>query len=159
MLDNRPRILVAEGGSEQRAFLMWGLLAKGYWVEPVSNGFDAAVALENPVAPDLAIVDLYLPGFDGRRLIESMRQSERRRRVPILVTAFSGPYAPLPPEVGFLKKPCSIAALLAKVREIGGHRVRDTVAGYRDTVGKNESGPRPTLSSVGGRRRAVEPRE
>jgi DNA-binding response OmpR family regulator len=151
VLDNRPRILVAEGGTEQRAFLVWGLLAHGFWVEPVSNGFDAAVALESPVAPDLAIIDLYLPGFEGRRLIESMRQSQRLRRVPILVTAFSAPYAPLPADVAFMTKPCSIDALIAKVGEVGGHRVRDAVAG-------NGNGPRPAQSPVRGRR-AVEPRE
>jgi DNA-binding response OmpR family regulator len=126
VLDSKPRILVAEGGTEQRAFFVWGLLAQGFWVEPVSNGFDAAVALESPVAPDLAIIDLYLPGFDGRRLIESMRQSQRLQQVPIIVTAFSGPFAPLPPGVAFLTKPCSIDALVAKVREVGGARIHDT---------------------------------
>jgi DNA-binding response OmpR family regulator len=126
VLDNRPRILVAEGGTEQRAFFVWGLLAQGFWVEPVSNGFDAAVALESPVPPDLAIIDLYLPGFDGRRLIESMRQSPRLQQVPIIVTAFSAPFAPLPPGVAFLTKPCSIEALVAKVGEVGVVRVRDT---------------------------------
>jgi DNA-binding response OmpR family regulator len=145
-MDNRPRILVAEGGTEQRAFVVWGLLAQGFWVEPVSNGFDAAVALESPVAPDLAIIDLYLPGFDGRRLIESMRQSERLRQVPIIVTAFSGPFSPLPPGVSFLTKPCSIDELVAKVREVGGDRIRN---GGKDDLRRRTPAPRPERLKLG----------
>jgi CheY-like chemotaxis protein len=98
---------------------MWCLLSEGFWVDPVANGFDAAVALEAPEPPDLAVIDLGLQGFDGRRLIEGMRASDRLRQVPIIATGFTAPYAPLPPGVAFLRKPIDLPRLLLAVRELG----------------------------------------
>jgi DNA-binding response OmpR family regulator len=118
--DQRARILIAEGDKDARAAAMWCLLSEGFWVDPVSNGFDAAVALEAPAPPDVAIIDLGLQGFDGRRLIEEMRASPRLRGVPIIATGFIEPFAPLPRGVAFLKKPCDPTQLVATVRRLGG---------------------------------------
>jgi DNA-binding response OmpR family regulator len=119
----RARILIAEGDKDARAAAMWCLLSEGFWVDPVSNGFDAAVSLEAG-APDLAIIDLGLQGLGGRRLIEEMRASERLKGVPIIATGLTAPFAPLPAGVAFLKKPCDLERLVSTVRQLGGGRLR-----------------------------------
>jgi DNA-binding response OmpR family regulator len=122
--DKRARILVADGDRDARAAIMWCLLSEGFWVDPVANGFDAAVALEAPGPPDLAVIELGLHGFNGRRLIEGMRSSDRLRHVPIIATSNVEPYAPLPHGVAFLKKPCNFERLLDLVRELGGQSLK-----------------------------------
>ena len=111
------KILIADGDSDSRASLMWVLLAGGFWVEPISNGLDVAPALEADL-PHVAIIDLYLPGFSGRHLIERMRSTERLRDVPILAIAKERPWAALPPGVAFLCKPCDPQALLDTVEDL-----------------------------------------
>ena len=98
---------------------MWILLSEGFWVEPVSNGLDAAAALEQEL-PDVALIDLYLPAFSGRQLIERMRGSDRLRSVPIIALAPEAPWAKLPPGVSFLRKPVEPATLIACIDELVG---------------------------------------
>jgi DNA-binding response OmpR family regulator len=117
--DGRARILIAEGDKDARAAVMWCLLAEGFWVDPVANGFDAAISLEAGRPPDLAIIDLGLQGFGGRRLVEQMCGSDRLKDVPIIATGLTEPYAPLPAGVVFLKKPCNLEQLVRTVRELG----------------------------------------
>jgi DNA-binding response OmpR family regulator len=120
----KARILIADGDPDSRAVLVWCLLSEGFWVEPVSNGFDAAVALEQTGLPSVAIIDLDLPTLNGRKLIEGMCQSERLAGVPIIATGARQPSAPLPEGVVFMRKPCDPRMVLIKVRELGGERLR-----------------------------------
>ena len=123
-------VLIADSDPETRAALMWVLLSEGFWVEPVSNGLDAAAALEGDL-PSVAIIDLYLPGFNGRTLIERMRNNERLRAVPILAIAKESPWAALPPGVPFLCKPCEPSLLLDAIEDLVGDKVRRFFSGDR----------------------------
>lgn len=117
--NHTTRVLVADGDKESRAAIIWCLLSEGYRVDPVSDGFAAAAAMEHPPFPTVAVIDLGLQGFNGRRLIEHMRLSPRLRQIPILATGFVEPFAPLPRGVTFLKKPCNGELLLARIRQMG----------------------------------------
>ena len=97
------KVLIADAEGDSRSALMWFLLSADFRVEAVSNGLDAAAALDND-APDVALISLHLPVFDGRRLIDHMRSSPRLCRVPVVAMAPSTPFAPLPGGVAFLKK-------------------------------------------------------
>lgn len=127
---NATTILIADANADTRAALMWILLSEGFWVEPVSNGLDAAAALETE-PPAVAIIDLYLPGFNGRTLIERMSGSERLRDVPIIAMASEAPWSPLPEGVVFLKKPCAAAQVLAAIDELLGDGIRRFFSGER----------------------------
>ncbi|HEY0715298.1 MAG TPA: response regulator, partial [Polyangia bacterium] len=107
----------ADGESESRAALMWLLLNADFRVEAVANGLDAAASLDNEV-PDIAIISLYLPVFDGRRLIDYMRSSSRLCRVPILALGATHPFAPLPAGVEFLLKTAPPRLVLDVIKQL-----------------------------------------
>lgn len=109
-------ILLADPDPDARAAMMWFLLSEGFWVEPVATGLDAVISLENQL-PDLALIDLGLPGFNGHRLIDLMRNTERLVGVPIIATAVAEPLAALPKNVPFLRKPCDLEEVLTIIGE------------------------------------------
>jgi two-component system KDP operon response regulator KdpE len=80
-MDDRSRILVVDDEAAIRRTLEINLSARGYLVDAVETGEEglAAAALHHP---DLAIVDLGLPGISGVRVITELRGWSR---MPILV--------------------------------------------------------------------------
>jgi DNA-binding response OmpR family regulator len=123
-------VLIADANPDTRAALMWVLLSEGFWVEPVANGLDAAAALEAD-PPDVAIIDLSLPGFSGRSLIERMRASDRLGHVPIIAISSEPPWTPLPAGVPFLQKPCAPNQVLAVIHDTVGDNIRRFFSGGR----------------------------
>jgi CheY-like chemotaxis protein len=116
----KPTVLIADGDPDSCAALMWCLLDQGICiVDPVNNGLDAAVSLENPGPPDLAIIDVGLPGLSGRRLIEAMRASDRFRSVPIIATGTEAPFGPGAPDIVFIPKPVRRVDLVAAIYVLG----------------------------------------
>jgi DNA-binding response OmpR family regulator len=99
---------------------MWCLLSEGYWVEPVATSADAALALQRPDPPQVAVIDLGLAGVPGRRLIEHMRAQAPLAHIPVIATSFAEPVVPLPSGVGFVKKPCDPQRLVEKIRACSG---------------------------------------
>jgi two-component system KDP operon response regulator KdpE len=73
MSNARRTILVVEDEPEIRRFLRASLDAEGYRVVDASNAGRGAINAGTH-KPDLAIVDLALPDFDGRELIRQIRQ-------------------------------------------------------------------------------------
>jgi DNA-binding response OmpR family regulator len=120
------RILIAEDEARIVSFLEKGLRSNGYSTVAVTTGTDAA-ALARDDAFDLVILDLGLPGLDGREVLRVVRG--RGERLPVIVlTARDG----VDDTVGSLEegaddyvtKPFRFEELLARVRL----RLRDDVA-------------------------------
>ena len=112
------RILIVEDEERIVSFLEKGLRANGYTTVAVGDG-DSAVALARDDAFDLVILDLGLPGRDGREVLRAVRS--RGERLPILVlTARDG----VDDTVGSLEqgaddyvtKPFRFEELLARIR-------------------------------------------
>ena len=76
------RILVVEDEERIVSFLEKGLRANGYTVVSVGDG-DSGVALARDDSFDLMVLDLGLPGRDGREVLREVRQ--RGERLPIVV--------------------------------------------------------------------------
>jgi DNA-binding response OmpR family regulator len=76
------RILIAEDESRIVSFLEKGLRANGYSTIAVDNGTDAR-ALARDESFDLMILDLGLPGLDGRTVLRDIRN--RGERLPVIV--------------------------------------------------------------------------
>lgn len=119
------RILIAEDEARIVSFLEKGLRSNGYSTVAVTSGTDAA-ALARDEAFDLMILDLGLPGLDGREVLRAVRG--RGERLPVIVlTARDG----VDDTVGSLEegaddyvtKPFRFEELLARVRL----RLRDDV--------------------------------
>ena len=112
------RILIVEDEERIVSFLEKGLRANGYTTVAVGDG-DSAVALARDDSFDLMVLDLGLPGRDGREVLRAVRG--RGDRLPILVlTARDG----VEDTVGSLEqgaddyviKPFRFEELLARIR-------------------------------------------
>jgi DNA-binding response OmpR family regulator len=79
----RPaRVLLVEDVDSVRRAVALGLRTAGFTVTAVRDG-DEALAVLVPVAPDVVVTDLAMPGMDGFELIRTLRV--REVDVPVLV--------------------------------------------------------------------------
>jgi CheY-like chemotaxis protein len=122
-----PRILVIDDQSHVRATVKLALEANGFDVIAVENAVAGLRAFEGSLF-DLAIVDIFMPGMDGVKLIKALRE-----RVPgFRVIAMSGvhlsaesrrtaldflPLAPDLHDVTCLKKPFRATELMHAVEK------------------------------------------
>lgn len=118
-LVGRARILVVDDHEDSRVVTRLVLEHAGYVVdEAASAGEGLALAISR--APDLAIVDIVLPGYDGLELSRRLRAHPRTCATRIIaITALAKPTlahdASLAGCDGFLMKPISISTLRALV--------------------------------------------
>jgi DNA-binding response OmpR family regulator len=118
-----PRVLVVEDEEHLAAGIRFNLELDGYEVETIGDGKQALARLAPPGEPpgelDLVLLDVMLPGLDGFRIVERMREAGNYTPV-LMLTAKS-----LPEDVvqgleagadDYLAKPFDLAVLLARVR-------------------------------------------
>jgi DNA-binding response OmpR family regulator len=116
--DNSMRILVVEDDPTLAEFISTALRDAGYATEVAADGpqgLDLAVTLR----PDLAIVDIMLPGLDGFKLIESLRRQGLTMPVIILSAKRSVDDRLRGLRIGgddYLTKPFAMAELVARVQ-------------------------------------------
>src|SRR5260370_39788195 len=87
MTPERTRILVADDDRDIRDLVTFKLAQAGFEVQVVGDGTAALAAIEED-PPDLAGLDVMMPGLSGIDVLRKMRDAERTRggRV-ILLTA------------------------------------------------------------------------
>jgi CheY-like chemotaxis protein len=68
-----PRVLVVDDQAHVRAAVAIALRAIGFEVVGVADGAAALNEFQESVF-DLAVIDIYMPDFDGVKLIKAMRQ-------------------------------------------------------------------------------------
>ena len=124
-MDSKQTILVVEDEPEIRRFLRSSLGAEGYRVVESPNGQRAAIDA-GMHKPDLAIVDLGLPDFDGIEVIRRIREwspmpiivlsarIQERSKISALDTGADD----------YITKPFGVGELLARVRVALRHSVR-----------------------------------
>lgn len=78
------KILIVEDDPDIRRLLEFVLKNEGFVTQSYDNG-QAAIKQIDAVAPDLAIVDLMLPGIDGIEVCRHIRSNSQFDRMPILV--------------------------------------------------------------------------
>jgi CheY-like chemotaxis protein len=112
-------ILVADDSAVSRELVREALEKIGYRVIEAADGREAlAKALE--YLPDIALLDIRMPGLDGYATVRAMRAEPRLTALPVLaLTAFAmrgdEEKATLAGFDGYLTKPIGIAALRAAV--------------------------------------------
>jgi class 3 adenylate cyclase len=122
ILERRPRILVVDDDWLNRDALSTYLTKSGCEVIGAADGLAALNAIQdNP--PDLALVDIRMPGMDGLALCRALKSAPETRFVPvIIVTALDREEEELNAiDAGaddFLSKPYKPVALLTRVRSL-----------------------------------------
>jgi hypothetical protein len=79
-----PRILVADDEPALLRLLEFVLGRRGYVIHGVSNG-NAAVELLASNPPDLAILDVMMPGLDGYEVLKFIRSDEALASIPVVM--------------------------------------------------------------------------
>ena len=80
----KPVILIADDDEDILHLLAFRLERSGYAVVSAKDGEEALrVAREH--VPDLAVLDVRMPKFDGSEVTRALRADEATRRVPVIL--------------------------------------------------------------------------
>jgi two-component system KDP operon response regulator KdpE len=126
-MDNyKLSILVVDDEPEIRRFLRVSLRANQFEVLEAENGLDALISIRKKM-PDLMILDLGLPDIDG---VEVTRRTRIISQLPIIILSVRDREADKIQalDVGaddYLTKPFGVGELLARIRVVMRHSVKD----------------------------------
>ncbi|NDE08096.1 MAG: DNA-binding response regulator, partial [Chloroflexi bacterium] len=126
----RPVVLVVDDDANITALLRRALTLEGYDVETSSNGPDANREIDR-LSPDLVILDIMLPGYDGVEVLRRVRASKGdRNMVPVLLLTARDEVADRVRGLDtgaddYLVKPFAIEELTARLRALRRRREPD----------------------------------
>lgn len=120
------KILLVDDEVDIREEMKKKLIQENYEVITASEGYEA-VNMCKTNNPDLVILDVAIPRINGYEICERIKQDTETKNIPVLFVTGKelnpkgiiercntlGAY-------GFICKPCAIAEMLAKVKEIIG---------------------------------------
>jgi len=115
-----PTILVVDDDDAVRDALGGELEDHGYDVIRARDG-DHALRLMDERVPDLAVVDLLMPGLDGWGLIDAMRARGGRvasTRIVVMSAGGASVLARAPVVAGYVAKPIRMTTLLGLVERL-----------------------------------------
>jgi CheY-like chemotaxis protein len=127
MAKDKPKILVIEDDEYSRDALAHLLAAEGYEAQSANDG-ETGLAKAHEMHPEVIVLDLNLPGIDGKQVIRMIRRDGPLRDVPILiVTGDEDRAAQSAVELGadgYLTKPVEFDDLIRAIDELkpGAHR-------------------------------------
>ncbi len=118
----RRKIVVVDDDVLIRETMRLALDHAGFFVIAVGEP-GRALATVRAEKPDLVIMDLYMPGFDGRELIRSMKADPEISSTPVIL--FTGSSEPIDVVSGlesgameYLAKPIDGEVLIGKIEHI-----------------------------------------
>ncbi len=111
-------VLVVDDERTIRELVVEVLRDEGYAAVGAADGRAALEAMEE-VEPDLVLMDVMMPGLDGRGAYLAMRARPQGLSVPVVLLSAVADPARLPPGVAaFLPKPFDLEQLLALVARL-----------------------------------------
>jgi CheY-like chemotaxis protein len=114
------QILVVDDNDALRENLAEALELEGYAVAVARDGLAALARLAEDPLPRVVILDLMMPGMDGRELLARIREDPRLGGVRVVITTgLSDERGRVPPADGVLTKPYGVRELLAALRQVG----------------------------------------
>ena len=113
-------VLVFDDEPVLRTVVAEALRDEGYAVSVAHNGA-AALELVAASPPDLVLMDVMMPGMDGRQAYLAMRSRSDLPAVPVVLMSAAIPPGDLDPSIdGYLPKPFDLDALVALVASLVG---------------------------------------
>jgi DNA-binding response OmpR family regulator len=129
----KKKILVIEDDDYSRDALAHILESEGYEMEfagEANDGYECALEMQ----PDVIILDMRLPGMDGKQFIEMMRADDALKAIPILVVTgnyLEGKAAIEMGASGCFVKPVDFSELIRAVSELSRGAVKEQTGGQR----------------------------
>lgn len=117
MTPSPPRILVVDDNDALRENLAETLELEGYDVAVASDGTAALERLASEPPPQAVLLDLNMPGMDGRELLSRIRADPRLAGVRVVVT--TGLSGTRTEADALLVKPFGVRDLLGALRRVG----------------------------------------
>ena len=111
------RVMVVDDNADGLDMMRLALETKGHEVQSASNGYDAVVVAA-AFQPDVAVLDIGLPGIDGYELARTLRATQPHLRLIALTGYGQNAAAAAALEAGFdahCTKPLTIARLLDQI--------------------------------------------
>jgi DNA-binding response OmpR family regulator len=117
-----PLVLVADDDEDILLLVTTRLKRDGFEIVQASNG-DQALAVARERRPDLAVLDIGMPGLDGIEVLEQIRADGDLRAMKVLLLTAKAQESDVRRGFdagadGYVKKPFSPADLSARVREL-----------------------------------------
>jgi CheY-like chemotaxis protein len=119
-LSHRPRVLIAEDDADVRDALVDTLADDDYELVVARDGREA-LGLAFGRTPDLALIDLRMPGMDGQSVCRALRAEPRTQKVPVIILTASGTEADIVEgfeggATDYITKPFAPAMVRTRVR-------------------------------------------
>ena len=117
---SKPLLLIVDDSTDNRTIYAEFLTFRGYRVAEAADGqeaLDQAPALQ----PDLVVLDLSMPGMDGRETTRRLKADPHTRAIPILVLTGRLHLRDAALAAGadtYVAKPCLPEELIAKIEEL-----------------------------------------
>jgi CheY-like chemotaxis protein len=127
MAEEKPKILVIEDDEYSRDALAHLLAAEGYEAQSASDG-ESGLAKAHEMQPGVIVLDLNLPGIDGKEVIQMIRRDGPLKDVPILIVTGDEDHAAQSAvdlgADGYLTKPVEFDDLIDAINHLkaGAHR-------------------------------------
>jgi signal transduction histidine kinase/CheY-like chemotaxis protein len=124
--DPHPSVLVVDDDADIRMAVAQVLEDAGYHALTAGNGLEALALLRNEptLRPSLVLLDIMMPGMDGREFRAEQRRDPALRDIPVIVLSADRDAAGIAKQLevdGFLPKPVRARALLTEVAHRVGH--------------------------------------
>lgn len=117
--ESRQIVLVVDDGPENLA-VIGELLRPNYSIQVANNGERALQLAKGESRPDLILLDVMMPGMDGHRVLQELKDTPRTAEIPVIfLTARSNEEDQLKGfelgAVDYITKPIVPAVMLARV--------------------------------------------
>lgn len=125
----KPVVVIANDDRLLAEIIVHKFAARGFEVHSAGDG-NSALELIRSLKPDLAILDLMMPGRDGFELLREIKASRDLSRIPVIVLSARNVEEEIVAALDlgvadYVTKPVSLAELLARASRL----LRERVAG------------------------------
>lgn len=142
-------ILYVEDDAVTLTAYRWRLEKAGFTVEPAVDGIQAMRYLHNSAnKPDLILLDLVLPHFDGEDVLKYIYGNARLSRIPVIVlstntiVSVTNEYLVEKAEKHLLKHTCTFQSLLQAIEKVLAEAAGGTCAQEHKPHGRPTAVPR-----------------